>query len=545
MASGTQLGKILIDKTIQNELTTGGTYSYDVNIPSQDAFVVISLDIGPSNTLTSLTFNGVAMTSALNFTTSNGIYQVSVIKNPPVGNYPLRIVISGTEGCGFLIFSLLGVDKTVNSYLSARATGSSGVPNLNLPNVVPGSFIIDWLGSAQDPGVPNAEQYRLFYDNVSDTASSYKFGSGNTIVGWQNSSSDFDYYAIAFPPAKSASVWNPNVTLRNSIDVLETNGLDTFNFLNSPPNTLRVFGSNTTQFYQNSFLHTIGREGLSPVIYPTAGPLSNALMAYWAFDEFGSEYAIKDDLNQFPGFWIGAASNPYISNGKINSAANLTGTNTALFPASPMLNGVTIPAISVSLWINQGDVITQNQYYFYVNSGGTTVAIKISTAGNGFRVNFDTPGGAISNFNSSTSTVQGVWYHVVLIYDGSNVWLYVNGKLDTGPNAVAGTLLLTNTTFYIGSGGGLNFAQNAYVDEVGVWLRALTPDEVVELYNDGQGLAYPFLPNSNVVAVGNQGYNPYSQGQRYFWQTSFLQTIGKNINSIKTVSKANFFSFFS
>ena len=275
--TATQLGDILVDQIIENELTTGGTYTHDISVTSQDAFIAFFLDTSPNNTITSITFNGVAMTSALSYTTVNGIYQVSVMKNPPVGTYPLQIVISGTQGSSYFILSLLGVDKTVNSYKSANVGSQSGIPSLTLPNVVPGSLLIDFLGSAQDPGFPNADQYRIGYDNVSDTAYSYKFGSGNAVMGWQNSTTDYDYYVVAFPPAKSYSIWNPTVTLRNSLDVLEANGLDSYNYINTP--AIRKFGVFSSQFFQNSFIHTIGRFNIGAGINHKTLALATTLQA--------------------------------------------------------------------------------------------------------------------------------------------------------------------------------------------------------------------------------------------------------------------------
>jgi hypothetical protein len=35
-------------------------------------------------------------------------------------------------------------------------------------------------------------------------------------------------------------------------------------------------------------------------------------------------------------------------------------------------------------------------------------------------------------------------------------------------------------------------SSNVYIDEFGIWDRALTNSELLELYNNGLGKAYPF-----------------------------------------------------
>ena len=40
--------------------------------------------------------------------------------------------------------------------------------------------------------------------------------------------------------------------------------------------------------------------------------------------------------------------------------------------------------------------------------------------------------------------------------------------------------------------GGVTLPWNGSIDEMGVWNRILTPTEIGQLYNSGNGLAYPF-----------------------------------------------------
>ncbi len=60
--------------------------------------------------------------------------------------------------------------------------------------------------------------------------------------------------AVAFRPAQAASMWFPNIEFRNLNDVIDSNALDA----GTNP-AFGQYGYRATMFYDNSFLHTVGR----------------------------------------------------------------------------------------------------------------------------------------------------------------------------------------------------------------------------------------------------------------------------------------------
>lgn len=84
------------------------------------------------------------------------------------------------------------------------------------------------------------------------------------------------------------------------------------------------------------------------------------------------------------------------------------------------------------------------------------------------------------------------WTFIVLTWDGSAAKLYINGSLVDSDSGLAfwGP---TQTTFYFGGvPGESNLPCTGSLDEAAYWVRELTAEEVTELYNGGDGLAYPF-----------------------------------------------------
>lgn len=78
----------------------------------------------------------------------------------------------------------------------------------------------------------------------------------------------------------------------------------------------------------------------------------------------------------------------------------------------------------------------------------------------------------------------GDWAHVVGVYDGSSIHLYINGAEYGTPVAVtAGSATLGSLT--LGSDQGVSAFWQGGIDEVAIWNRALSAPEIGELYRRG------------------------------------------------------------
>lgn len=86
------------------------------------------------------------------------------------------------------------------------------------------------------------------------------------------------------------------------------------------------------------------------------------------------------------------------------------------------------------------------------------------------------------------------WHHLVYALSGTNFTIYVDGvSRMTGTTQTAN---VASSSFTFGAGSDGSRLANAYMDEIGVWSRALSATEVKILYNGGQGLQYPFFSGS-------------------------------------------------
>jgi len=113
-------------------------------------------------------------------------------------------------------------------------------------------------------------------------------------------------------------------------------------------------------------------------------------------------------------------------------------------------------------------VVTSQKFYFQnkQSSGPTATAVESNAH-------------AINN-----------WYFVVATVDGSgNYALYINGSSE---NPSSGAISGANSSDFVIGAIYPNASQsfNGYLDEVGVWSRAITSTEVTSLYNSGVGMTF-------------------------------------------------------
>ena len=113
------------------------------------------------------------------------------------------------------------------------------------------------------------------------------------------------------------------------------------------------------------------------------------------------------------------------------------------------------------------------------NNGFGTQSWYLRNTTNGVIGYFNSPGFLQSNLNINT------WYHYVLVIDSTGGKIYINGELvsediwDGNPGESTNNYLWKIGGTY----GGGDFWYNGKIDDIGVWNRAFSQEEILSLHN--------------------------------------------------------------
>ena len=174
--------------------------------------------------------------------------------------------------------------------------------------------------------------------------------------------------------------------------------------------------------------------------------------------------------------FINAQSNQYLHFDKVDDFVILE-------EAGQYVDGTN--ALSITGWF-YCDELSYGQGYMGFRSGsgdGEFYMIQLSTGVMECRLVTTT--GLHEYVGPAGTAIPQIWQHFAWIYDGSALYLYVNGNL-SGSSSASGTFSNPTVPFGIGKSllGGFNFVYGGRVDEVTVWDKALSQSEVQDMMDN-------------------------------------------------------------
>lgn len=195
--------------------------------------------------------------------------------------------------------------------------------------------------------------------------------------------------------------------------------------------------------------------------------------------------------------------------------------------------------ISVSVWVYprsyywsgnpNGSAIIRRFEYGYSNPNGQTWGIDFTQSS---LYAFIIQGASNNSQNTAFVTDSNplslnTWHHIVFTYNGASLNLYLDGAL---VGSVSTTLPL-NTAGNSGISIGESNQANGYwhhtdgkIDDVGIWNRALTQQEITALYGCVKNLA--ITPSINAKTIGSNATftaTTTASNPSYIWQSDFGQ----------------------
>ena len=198
----------------------------------------------------------------------------------------------------------------------------------------------------------------------------------------------------------------------------------------------------------------------------------SSLVGYWTFDEGSGTIARDSSGNGNDGNIIDDEGDQWVANAikfdGVNDDINMGNASSFAHPYETALTAWIKP---IELGVFQRIVSKPYQYEMAINSFNN-LEFRAKIGGSGYT-------------EKTVETIsKDVWTHVGLIFDGTDMIFHINGvkvKEVSHPG-----IMNTDIRFLsIGSSLGTNYHFNGTIDEISVWNRALSPEEIKTLYEVG------------------------------------------------------------
>lgn len=233
--------------------------------------------------------------------------------------------------------------------------------------------------------------------------------------------------------------------------------------------------------------------------------LTTNLVSYWKLDESSGTRVDSPGANDLTDNNTVAAAAGIINNGADFEKDTSEYLNITDASQTGLEGGA---SWSISFWAKfESDFAANGETRTIVNKTGGSDGTR------GYTLSFrrvDAFGGDVIQFTTSTDGTNannnnyfvaaaiaiGTLEHWVITINttGTTITVYRDNSL-VGSTAINGAAFDNTGDFSIGAGydaGSFNSYFDGILDEVGIWSRIITTDEMAELYNSGAGLQYPF-----------------------------------------------------
>lgn len=233
----------------------------------------------------------------------------------------------------------------------------------------------------------------------------------------------------------------------------------------------------------------------SAQVYPSG------MVAYWKLDETSGTNA-ADAFGRNNGILV---NGPVWTSGIVGNALSFDGVDD--YVNIPNSAGIAPGSFSIEAWVT-ADVNNKFQgiastHYKDVLPNQWALGTQWDAPYNKFRFWLGTSTGSGIVIDSITQIITGTWYHVVATWDDSTRTgrLYVNGILENNATAVSGSFQGSYRPLVIGDFENLLRLWDGTIDEVAVYNRALSLEEIQRHYQNGlSGYGYPICPCEELTA---------------------------------------------
>jgi len=267
---------------------------------------------------------------------------------------------------------------------------------------------------------------------------------------------------------------------------------------------------------------------------------TNGLVGYWPFSGNANDESGNGNNGTVNGATLASDRN-----GVNDAAYNFDGTEDRV--EVPSSQSFSMTELSISVWFKTNNFISSSGY------GPTLISKRESDGwGSSFQMNlgidqsqnscwadWSISGNGGIYYHNSVDLQNSIWTNLIYVHTGSIVKLFLNGA---EVQSVISPGLMNSNSLPLWFGGRPNAGNlsawfNGSLDDIGIWNRALTADEVLALYNGCNVAPLTVAGNVTPTQFTQETYTyPNTGGSTYNWTvTNGVIVSGQGTNSITVV----------
>jgi len=215
----------------------------------------------------------------------------------------------------------------------------------------------------------------------------------------------------------------------------------------------------------------------------TASVNTSGLVGYWRLESFNSTNGTADYSGWDNDGTCVAGKCPSVIGGRFGSGMEFDKVNDYIQIQDSTELSIFNDSVTVEAWVKPNsltcdwDRIVEKDIYgiSLTTNGGGYPCVAQWQIGNGT---------AYHSLDSTNYLIIGMWYHLVGVYDKNtnSIKIYFNGVEENSITYNKNFINTSDENLFIGSKKGIGNFFNGTIDEVRIWNRSLSSDEIKELY---------------------------------------------------------------
>jgi len=356
-------------------------------------------------------------------------------------------------------------DGQAEATLNNTGLGVGVTPSANL-HVNGNAIVSDQLFAGGSSGSSNLNVNGTLGFGYESTASSMTL-SGNSLVLADSSS---DNLVLSLPDASSYSGRTYTIkktSALNNVFIRDGGFIDNYSDVSLSVNNMGSIDIISSS--GNWYILSLSGNGDSVS--------SENLIGWWKLDE-ASGNVISDSIGNDDGNATNMAAGNIGLTGKINNAIDFDGVDDYV---ETINYNIVESNFSISTWIKCRNVGPRQPFLEEDLASGKGFMVEL----NGSTVRF---WNGYSQLSGSIGLSSDIWYLIVVTFDGTNRYLYINDVLDNSVATTFGTTSSENLNIGLGewNAGGNEFYFGGLMDDVRIYNKALSLSEIQALYDQGQ-----------------------------------------------------------